>query len=778
MKPPPRKGPSGTPRPPRPAASEEATIDPVSGNDATVRPRPSPEQAGGPPELYEFLGPPEGAGELGRLGGYRVLRVLGSGGMGVVFLAEDPQLRRRVALKAMLPGTATPAARQRFLREARAAAAIEHDHIITVYQVGEDRGVPFLAMQLLRGQSLDDRLRREGALPVAEALRIGREAAQGLAAAHARGLIHRDVKPANLWLEEGSGRVKILDFGLARDTRGESQLTQSGAIVGSPAFMSPEQASARPADARSDLFSLGVVLYRLATGELPFKGDTLVSTLMAVASENPPPPRQVNPQVPAPLSDLILELLAKDPGERPASAQKVVQALTALGRGRPARKTASQPAPRRRTAGFLVLLVVLLVMGGGTAAAYFLVPGAPELVGGLLARLRPPDETGPATGPEKGPAKPVVPEWGLLFNGKDRTGWSVANGDDTWKVEDGVLVTDDKGGWLLTERDYKDFDLRLEYWLGEKADSGVGLRMPREGPPTLPGLEIQLMDDASFRPYRKEHHTGALYDVAPPSHYPARSSGEWHYLHVLALGRKLLAEVDTEPALNLDLDAYKNRAAAHPGLQREGGALGLQANGGRAAFRNLNVQPAADPDAGWVSLFGGKDLTGWTPHLRDEGKWEVKDGAIVGSGGKCSLLSDRSDFENFHLRAEVKIGATGSGGVLVRVPFREAKTSLAGYQAHVATGTPYPTGSLEGLVKTSEKPPPPDEWFMLEVIAYGDHLFVKVNGKTTADYVADGKEPSGAAARGHFALHVTTPKTVVQFRKVEVKELPPTKAVP
>src|ERR1051326_3348646 len=154
------------------------------------------------PEHCEFLAPPQRDDELGRLGGYRVLKVLGSGGRGTVFLAEDLQLTRHVALKAMLPALAmNAAARQRFLREAQAAAAVKHDHIVTIHQVGEERGVPFLAMELLDGQSLHDRLKDKAALPVSEIIRIGSEVAAGLAAAHKRGLIHRDIKPANIWLE-------------------------------------------------------------------------------------------------------------------------------------------------------------------------------------------------------------------------------------------------------------------------------------------------------------------------------------------------------------------------------------------------------------------------------------------------------------------------------------------------------------------------------------------------------------------------------------------------
>jgi serine/threonine protein kinase len=290
--------------------------------------------------LYDFLAPPEVKGELGRLGGYRVLKVLGTGGMGVVFLAEDTRLKRLVALKAMLPALAASAGnRERFLREARSAAAIEHDHIVAIYQVDEDRGVPFLTMPLLRGESLEERLKRERRLPIPDVLRIARETAEGLAAAHARNMIHRDIKPANIWLEGDKGRVKILDFGLARSVRGESQLTQQGAIIGTPAYMAPEQAGGKPADNRCDLFSLGCVLYRMATGTLPFKGADAVSTLVAVATETPTVPRKLNPAVPPRLSKLIMELLAKDPNGRPPSALSVVDLLAEMEREPPPERT-------------------------------------------------------------------------------------------------------------------------------------------------------------------------------------------------------------------------------------------------------------------------------------------------------------------------------------------------------------------------------------------------------------------------------------------------------
>ena len=300
----------------------QQTVHPPAGAEDTAPALPDSLDLAPPPD-YPFLASPQGADEMGRLGPYRVLKVLGTGAMGVVFQAEDPHLRRLVALKVMRPSLAASADyHRRFLREARLAAAIDHEHIVTVYQVGEDRGVPYLAMQLLRGQTLGERLERGGGrLPLAEVLRIGREIAEGLAAAHARGLVHRDVKPANVWLEEGRGRVRIVDFGLARGSEPDAQFTQAGAVIGTPAYMAPEQASGEAVDARCDLFSLGAVLYKAATGESPFGGRDTLSVLHALATRTPTPPHRIVPSLPRMFSGLVMRLLAKDPADRPQSAR-------------------------------------------------------------------------------------------------------------------------------------------------------------------------------------------------------------------------------------------------------------------------------------------------------------------------------------------------------------------------------------------------------------------------------------------------------------------------
>jgi serine/threonine protein kinase/regulation of enolase protein 1 (concanavalin A-like superfamily) len=285
------------------------------------------------PGRFDFLDPPRDEGELGWLAHYRVRRPVGEGGIGLVFLAEDTQLSRPVALKVIKPEMASaPGIQSRFVREAQATAAIKHAHIVTIYQVGRHNDTMFLAMEYLQGLSLQRWLERRRKPSGDLVLRIGREIAGGLAAAHRHGLIHRDIKPANIWLEAPSGRVKILDFGMARSEHEDVQITQSGTVVGTPAYMAPEQARGETVGASSDLFSLGCVLYRLCTGRLPFEGETIMAVLAGLASDTPPSPRQIEPDVQPALDELVMWLLAKDPAARPASAQAVVEAIKTIER--------------------------------------------------------------------------------------------------------------------------------------------------------------------------------------------------------------------------------------------------------------------------------------------------------------------------------------------------------------------------------------------------------------------------------------------------------------
>jgi serine/threonine protein kinase/uncharacterized membrane protein len=313
------------PAEPRPDTDHASAPSGHSGGDDTVA---ATIRAVGPPTGFSA---PAAVGEVGTLGPYRIVKELGQGGMGAVYAALDTRLERRLALKVMLPALAAGAgARERFLREARTAARIKHDNVVTVYEADERNGVTYIAMEFLEGYPLDAYLAQKGLLTIPQVIRIAAETAAGLAAAHKIGLVHRDIKPANLWLEAPNGRVKVLDFGLAKPVSAEVELTRIGAVVGTPAYMSPEQARGQKVDHRSDLFSLGAVLYRLCTGNLPFNGPNTMAVLMALGTEEPAPVRELNPDVPEALGALVHQLLAKRADDRPQSTAEVLNRLRAL----------------------------------------------------------------------------------------------------------------------------------------------------------------------------------------------------------------------------------------------------------------------------------------------------------------------------------------------------------------------------------------------------------------------------------------------------------------
>ncbi|HEX8201266.1 MAG TPA: serine/threonine-protein kinase, partial [Isosphaeraceae bacterium] len=264
----------------------------------------------------DFLAPSDDPRFLGRLGRYEVTGIVGRGGMGLVLKALDPPLNRYVAVKVLAPELATSGpARTRFAREAKAAAAVAHEHVVPIYAVDEAGGLPYLVMPYVAGQSLRERVERDGPLGLVEALRVGMQVAQGLGAAHAQGLVHRDVKPANILLENGVERVKITDFGLARAVD-DASVTQSGVVTGTPEFMSPEQARGELVDPRSDLFSLGGVLYAMCTGHAPFRAGTSLAVLKRVCEDRHRPIRALNPGIPGWFEEIVDRLLEKDPNDR------------------------------------------------------------------------------------------------------------------------------------------------------------------------------------------------------------------------------------------------------------------------------------------------------------------------------------------------------------------------------------------------------------------------------------------------------------------------------
>src|SRR5262245_51881073 len=297
----------------------------VTRTDTAVVPPPNRETD------FSFLDPPEDPEHLGQIDRFKIVEMVGRGGMGMVFRAFDACLQRTVALKILEPQYArNELARGRFIREARAAAAVTHENVVTIHHVAcvEDKDLSYLVMQFVRGRSLQDRLDEGGALPVREAVRIAAATASGLAAAHDTNLIHRDIKPGNILIEQSSGRVLLTDFGLARLTE-DVRLTQSGFVAGTPLYMSPEQARGEEVDHRSDLFSLGSVLYTMLTGLPPFQGSSPFTVLKQVTDSRPKAVQGLNPAVPNSLADVLDRLMEKVPKNRFANAAEAACALQA-----------------------------------------------------------------------------------------------------------------------------------------------------------------------------------------------------------------------------------------------------------------------------------------------------------------------------------------------------------------------------------------------------------------------------------------------------------------
>jgi WD40 repeat protein/serine/threonine protein kinase len=390
---------------------------------------PALEQMAAADRSLAFLDPPRAEESLGSLDHYEVLDVVGRGGAGVVLKARDTKLQRIVAIKALAPRlVASPAARARFVREAQAAAAIRDDHVVAIHAVNDDGPVPYLVMEYISGITLEERLRQEKALELKEILRIGIQVAAGLAAAHAQGLVHRDIKPANILLENSVQRVKITDFGLAglagSDAEGRKRClepsnskvpdtfsdSESKVLAGTPQYMSPEQASGESADFRSDLFSLGSVLYTLCAGRPPFAAGTVTETLQRVCAAEPPSLLDLKPDVPQWLRQAIGKLHAKQPGDRFGSAQEVADLLSAelarlqqpgtLARRASAGETpGASPSLARRASGRRKVWLVLMCLGLLAAIA-----------GGVYAFVvlrQPQDAEGAPDEKESHPASPI-----------------------------------------------------------------------------------------------------------------------------------------------------------------------------------------------------------------------------------------------------------------------------------------------------------------------------------------------------------------------------------
>jgi serine/threonine-protein kinase len=332
----------------------------------------------------------------GRIAHFRIVGRLGEGGMGVVYRAEDEKLRRTVALKLLRPSHDDEDRRRRFLREARSAASIAHPNIAAVYEVGEDDGVGFIAMELIEGETLRARLAR-GRMEVGAALSIARAVLAGLVRAHERGIVHRDLKPDNVMIDR-DGHVKILDFGLAKlrvdadpsspiaRTESVAPTTEEGRLLGTPEYMSPEQAEGHAVDERADVFAFGVLLYEMLTGERPFRGRSSMQVIASILRDVPAPLRSIAPAVPTDIEAVVTKCLAKTPADRWPSARAVLGAIDAAtphGRARVSRARRSAAA-----IGVVALIgaaVWLAARGSGGATRAPIASAEPEVVPGTIA---------------------------------------------------------------------------------------------------------------------------------------------------------------------------------------------------------------------------------------------------------------------------------------------------------------------------------------------------------------------------------------------------------
>jgi Protein kinase domain/Domain of Unknown Function (DUF1080) len=726
-----------------------------------------------------FLDPPAEPGHLGRMGHYEILGIVGRGGMGVVLKALDERLRRVVAIKVLGPQyTTSGSARARFAREARAAAAVSHDHVVPIYHVAEHRGIPFLVMPLIAGKSLQDRIEQDGPLELKETLRIGMQTACGLAAAHKQGLVHRDIKPANILLENGVERVKITDFGLARAVD-DASVTQSGVITGTPMFMSPEQARGEfKVDARSDLFSLGSVLYMMATGRPPFRASGTHAVLRRVIEETPRPMRDVIADAPGWFEAIVAKLHAKRPDDRFQSAQEIAdllaQHLAHLQEPRRVEMPAPVEAPapghleklldatdtRRRLMQHSAMLGSLVILMLGLLLIVFGRRMEAETIAvGILAMF--------------------IGCGGLIGVSLVKQRWEVHYRGHTIRVVNSSF----RGESLFID------DVPV-------ARGGLGMRtelrgLIRQGDGA--GDEIMVRCEPSVLSFRcRIFVKRQAVRVAPSAPRKAPRSAGTVWVKVALVAGIFLAA-------GCGLFALLFGGAAVAGLA----AVFLLQEGPHVA-QEVVVREAPQPIAGavplqnggpvkknenWISLFNGNNLDGWTASRPGKNDWHVeldKVGNLVieRPDAPSYLFTTRDDFRDFHLRADVHASAGSDAGVLFRcaTDMFNGKAPAA-YEVKIGSGTlkneSYKTGSLflrtapgidgEFLQRVEQPAALDNAWFKLEVIARGTGVVVKIDGKA----VVDNRTFKPTTPKGRIGLRAQSAQSALRFRKIEVNLLAP-----
>jgi serine/threonine protein kinase len=797
-------------------------------------------------------------GQLGQLGPYEVQQILGKGGFGLVLKGFDERLHRVVAIKVLSPAyAANGSARKRFIREARAAAAVKNEHVVGIHDVQEDAQPPYLVMEYVDGISLQERIDKQGALDIKQILRIGMQIAEGLAAAHKQGLVHRDIKPANILLENGVERVKITDFGLARAVD-DASLSQSGVVAGTPMYMAPEQAAGEHIDHRADLFSLGSVLYVMSTGRPPFRASGTMAVMKRVIEDTPRPIRQINPEMPEWLEALIARLHAKKPEERFQAAMDVAELLEQhlahlqhptkvplppLAKASPGRAAVEDPVLakglRQVKAPAIGLLVSGLLYWASIPFMTAEVVAAPALPGSLLLfgawKMKQCKWYLLSLATACLPLALLVDTLGNLIWGQDAMGPGIFVALPFGLLALVVLSRPQVRAAFASQKQVQTppatprrrFRLAVAA-IGALMVCALAIYMiflwgRREGMIEIvfgdEDITVSLEGTLDNGWVTRQIHRGQSPISLPPGEYTLfANKGKYssdlvlHETFRLGPGDKKRFEVPPVGYVQLEVNHPDACRLAIDGAEGNyiygwdfdpawrvspltgGHWFPVQEVTVRLLNRSGQVIDQAkvqikrnekqlvrflSKDDGWVQLFNGKDLIGWKVHHDQPGDWRIMYGWLVGSAGKPShLFTERGDYENFHFRVEAKINAGGDSGQFFRCeyglnsPISKQQTPL-GYEANISFLNKYNTGSLWGVdwppIGPKDNPIAPDTWFTQEVIARGNHIVIKVNGKTTVDFV----DPNHRYRRGHLALQAWALGTVVYFRKVEIKELPP-----
>jgi serine/threonine protein kinase len=685
-----------------------------------------------------FLQPSDKPGHLGRLAHYQIQELIGKGGFGIVLKGFDERLHRVVAIKALSPAyAANGPARKRFIREARAAAAVKNEHVVGIYDVQEDAQPPYLVMECIDGISLQDKIDKHGSLGVKEILRIGMQIAEGLAVAHKQGLVHRDIKPANILLENGVERVKITDFGLARAVD-DASVTQSGTVAGTPMYMSPEQAEGIPIDHRSDLFSLGTVLYVMCTGHPPFRASGTHAVLKRVIDASPLPIREINNEIPDWLCDIITRLHAKKPEDRFQSASDVAdllgQHLAHL------QQPGMMPSPPRIDAPGQNAADPVRERGKNLIyVTYIITLLAIALISSLQGE--PPSRIG------------------IIFFGT---------------IAVGLL-------WLAIAR-------------SRSSNRGAAVRFGLAG---LVFAALSVLCTLIWLDALPWFRSDAFVHVEagnPEVEVVLKTAEGRTRLHVLNHGTPLAVphgryqiEVHCRPDQKVDaVWVIEGDRKRHLGDSDKNNIWELTLKKGQHLGIAVGTSPlaAAGPgsDTGWVQLFNGKDYSGWTHPVV---AWQIP---LNGE-----LIADRNGYTqtekpvptDFHLRLEARL-TRGQSDLFFRVGNDKSGLHKTGWCLNFAESSKQ-KGKIDALLwaNTAQKPPGRiesapargiaalDEWIAVEIFFRNNRAEIHVNGATILDLKHDEFPPSpGKIALSVSSLNPDSKEGAASFRKIEIKELP------